>query len=307
MNKYIRIMRIDHWIKQLFVIPGVVCALLLTRKDFEFCISKVLLGLFIVCLIASANYSINEWLDAEFDKYHPTKCNRTVVTEDIKGSIVLIIWFVCAGCGLLLGYWINIPFFSMCLLLLIMGIVYNVRPFRTKDLPYIDVISESVNNAIRFLLGWFIISASTIPPSSAIFGYWMAGAFLMATKRFAEYRMISNKDVAGMYRKSFRFYSERLLLISSFFYAMVSVFCVGVFLIKYRIEYILAIPLIIGLFCYYLFLAFEEDSAVQKPEKLYREKRLLLLVGLITCALIVLTFVDMPFLEIVVSDEVIHL
>ena len=29
-RKYIRIMRLDHWIKQLFILPGLVAALFLT-------------------------------------------------------------------------------------------------------------------------------------------------------------------------------------------------------------------------------------------------------------------------------------
>ena len=35
--------------------------------------------------------------------------------------------------------------------LLLMGIAYNVPPLRTKDRPYLDVLSESVNNPLRLL------------------------------------------------------------------------------------------------------------------------------------------------------------
>ena len=34
--------------------------------------------------------------------------------------------------------------------------MYNVKPFRFKDIVYLDVIIESLNNPIRFL-GWFIV------------------------------------------------------------------------------------------------------------------------------------------------------
>ena len=34
-----------------------------------------------------------------------------------------------------------------------MGIIYNVKPIRSKDIVFIDVLSESVNNPLRFLLG----------------------------------------------------------------------------------------------------------------------------------------------------------
>lgn len=98
----------------------------------------------------------------------------------------------------------------------------------------------------------------------------------MATKRYSEYRMINDKSVAAHYRKSFRYYTEKSLLISAFFYALMSVFFCGVFMIKYRTELILDIPLLCGLFCLYLNISYKEDSSAQKPEKLFHEKGLML-------------------------------
>jgi 4-hydroxybenzoate polyprenyltransferase len=133
-----------------------------------------------------------------------------------------------------------------------MGILYNVRPIRSKELPYIDVLSESINNAIRFLIGWFAATSLFIPPVSIVLGYWMGGAFLMATKRFSEYRAIGDKTKASLYRKSFKYYDEKSLIISAVFYSLLSVFFCGIFLIKYCIELIIAIPFLCGLFCLYL-------------------------------------------------------
>ena len=31
MKKYIKVMRLDHWIKQFFIVPGCVCAIFLTN------------------------------------------------------------------------------------------------------------------------------------------------------------------------------------------------------------------------------------------------------------------------------------
>jgi hypothetical protein len=94
-------------------------------------------------------------------------------------------------------------------------------------------------------------------------------------------------------------------LISSFFYALASVFFVGIFLIKYRIELILFMPALMGLFCYYLWLSFKEDSAVQKPEKLYREKGLMLYCAVLAVLFFVLMYVDIPWLSVFSSDNII--
>ena len=203
MKNYIKIARPDHWVKNAFILPGVAIAILLTDFTFSYdVIVKFILGFFSTCFIASANYVINEWLDAEFDKYHPTKKYRPVVSENMKLSYVLVEYALLIVLGLVLAFCVNRLFAYMEIWLLIMGVLYNVKPVRTKDIPYLDVLSESINNMIRLLLGWFIITSAYQPPISILIGYWFAGAFLMATKRFAEYRMIGDPSVAGLYRKS---------------------------------------------------------------------------------------------------------
>lgn len=298
-KNYIKIARPDHWIKNVFILPGLVLALILIEmpQNWGSFVIKLVAGFWATCFIASANYVINEWLDAEFDKYHPTKKYRPVVSQNMKFSLVMAEYAVCIVIGGALSFAVNIPFVLTQLWLLIMGILYNVKPIRTKDIAYLDVLSESINNMIRLLLGWFIVCEDVYPPSSILVGYWMAGAFLMAVKRYAEYRMIGNPELAGSYRKSFSKYTEETLLCSSFFYALCATFLIGIFLLKYRIEYIVAMPVMFLLFCYYLYIAHKPDSAAQKPEKLFREKKLMLLVAVLVALFVVLTVVDIPIME----------
>ena len=301
MKAYLRIARFDHWIKQLFVLPGAFFALPLTDASTQLrgaaLVKAILLGLAATCLVASANYVINEWLDAEFDRFHPTKKHRAVVSEDLKPAFILLWYLLFVALGLGLGALAGRPVFFMEALLLVMGLLYNVKPIRLKDVPYADVLSESVNNAIRLIIGWVCVSPTLLPPSSVILGYWMGGAYLMGIKRFAEYRMIGDSQLAGQYRKSFKYYHEVSLLTSSFFYAMLSVFCMGVFMIKYRIEFLILIPFLCGLFCLYLQISYKPDSAVQKPEKLYRERGLLLYAAFIVALFVVLMYVRIPTLD----------
>lgn len=308
MKKYIRIMRIDHWIKNLFVLPGVAFALLLVPDDGEAAhlLLRTVLGFFATCMIASANYVINEWLDAPYDKYHPVKKHRSVVENDVKKSIVYLMYAILTVIGLLLSIAVSRYVFFMELWLWVMGILYNVKPMRTKDVPFVDVLTESINNAIRLLIGWFIVTSVYLPPVSIIVGYWFGGAFLMDVKRFAEYRMIDDKTTASLYRKSFKYYTEESLLCAALFYAMTSVFFVGVFLIKYRIEFVLFVPALVGLFCYYFWLSFKPDSVVQAPEKLYREKGLMIYVLVLIVLFVIILKLDIPALHELLSAELLR-
>ena len=299
-------MRIDHWIKQLFILPGAAFALLLVPVPSLNLPLQLVLSFISTCLIASSNYVINEWLDAEFDKFHPVKKHRSVVENDVKRNIVYAIYFISAVLGLGIALLVSKQVFICEMWLWVMGILYNVKPMRTKDIPVLDVLSESVNNAIRLLIGWFAVTGVFLPPVSIIIGYWFGGAFLMDVKRFSEYKMIGDKKTASLYRRSFAFYDERILLCMACFYAMISSFFTGVFLIKYRVEFVLLMPVMIGMFCYYLFISFKENSAAQAPEKLYREKGLMLFVLLFCITFVILLKVDIPMLHGLLSDELLR-
>ena len=292
---YLRIARFDHWIKQLFILPGIVFAVALV-KDFDiyYVALRFVLGFVSTCFIASANYIINEWLDAGFDKYHPTKKYRPAVAAVLKVKYVYFMYISFAVLGLLAAYFVSYFVFLSELFLFLMGIIYNVKPIRSKEIPYVDVLSESVNNAIRLLIGWFIVTSDYLPPVTVVFGFWMGGAFLMATKRYAEYRMIDDKSVAALYRKSFAKYTEQSLLTSAFFYALCALFFTGVFMVKYRVELLITIPVLCGLFCYYLSISYKKDSAAQKPEKLFKEKGLMFFVFLFVIMAAIAMFVDIP-------------
>ncbi|MDR0945928.1 MAG: UbiA prenyltransferase family protein [Bifidobacteriaceae bacterium] len=298
-RRYERIARPDHWIKNLFVLPGAVFALALVEPlalSWSV-VGKALLAAVATCPVASANYVINEWLDAATDKYHPVKRYRVAVTEGVRGRYVLEEYAVLALVGLALSWPLGWAVLASEAFLLVMGVLYNVRPIRLKDLPFVDVLSESINNLIRLGIGWFAVAGHWLPPASLMIGYWMGGAFLMGVKRFAEYRMIHDPELAGKYRLSFRHYSMRSLLTSSGLYALLSVFFTGVFLLKYRIELILFVPFLCGLFAYYIAIAFKDDSAVQKPEKLYRERGLMGYSFGLAVLFFVLLFVRMPWLD----------
>jgi decaprenyl-phosphate phosphoribosyltransferase len=294
---YIRIARIDHWFKNIFIFPGVAVAIYFTRTAPGDILLPLLLGFLSVCLVASANYVINEWLDREFDQHHPSKQSRPAAQGQIKGQGVLIEYILLVAAGLGLAYTISAEFLVFSVALLVMGILYNVQPFRTKDRVYLDVLSESVNNPLRFMLGWSIVVTGVLPPSSILLAYWMGGAFLMAIKRFAEYRFIGDHNKAGLYRRSFIYYTEEKLLISSFFYALTSVFFLGIFLVKYRIEFLVSFPLFALLFAWYLDIGLREHSPTQNPEKLYQEVGLVAFLVFLIIVVTGLFFIDLPFLQ----------
>jgi 4-hydroxybenzoate polyprenyltransferase len=297
LREYVRIARPDHWIKNVFMVPGAALALTVVpdaiyTRALPFACSVVSL-----CLLASANYTINEFLDAQYDRFHPIKSARPGARDLLDGRFVLLqyVLLVLAGCAL--AWLVNALYLLISVCLLIMGLIYNVPPVRTKDKMYLDVLSESINNPIRFMLGWFAVSATVLPPSSVLIAYWMGGAFLMDVKRYSEYRQIADPHRAALYRRSFGKYTEERLLLAAFFYAMSSAFFIAIFLIKYHVELVLTFPLFAILFTWYLAIGFKSDSAAQAPEKLYREAVFLGFAVFTFIAGAALFFIDLPLLR----------
>ncbi|MGH7834094.1 MAG: UbiA family prenyltransferase, partial [Candidatus Binatia bacterium] len=205
---HIRIMRVDHWIKNLFVLPGSVVALTVAPKKATFeIIPDMLLGMLAIGLVASSNYVINEVLDARYDRENPAKRARPVAAGQVHVPLAYVQWIALMIGGVGLGKLVSLSFAITLFLLWVMGCIYNFPPVRSKDIPYIDVLTEAVNNPLRMLAGWFIIDPPvSLIPASLLLSYWMIGGYFMAIKRFAEFRYIKDPGQAARYRRSFAHY-----------------------------------------------------------------------------------------------------
>lgn len=292
---YIKIARPDHWFKNVFMLPGILLVVFFApsfARDISWV--RVLLGLVSACLIASSNYVLNEILDAEKDRFHPEKRHRPIPSGEVRVSVAYAEWLVLAATGIALAFGINRYFGTLAALLWVAGALYNVPPVRLKDHAYADVISESVNNPLRLAMGWYSTGFTALPPVSVLLAYWMFGAFLMAMKRYAEYRHIADHERAGQYRRSFIHYNEERLIESVFFYGSFFGMLSGIFMARYHVELVLATPLVALALAYYMHLGFKANSPVQHPERLFREKKLMMLVLLAFLACAVLLIVDIP-------------
>ncbi len=221
-NQYFKLLRVNHWFKNLFLCFGVLVGLWYTGASLEqTLVIQSVVAFFLASTISSVNYIVNQITDAKFDLRHPIKKKRPIPSGKLSAKSA-------AGLGVPLfmtSIWVAFNLFPASFVLALLalwvaGLAYNIRPVRLKDIPFIDVLAESINNPIRFLLGWFIVLPSLIPPLSILLLTWTAGAVLMGAKRYDELRVYGKKLIP--YRPTFKTYSLKSIELSLYFYVVLT-------------------------------------------------------------------------------------
>lgn len=272
---YFSLARVDSWSKNLIVLVGVFLAYVLSGAPLA--LTQIAMALGAICLASSANYVLNESLDAKSDAYHPIKKKRASVAHALNKYAVVAEYAVLFTVALLLGHAVNERAFAVLAFYLICGWLYNIPPLRFKDKAHLDVLLESINYPLRVLLGWLCVLPELLPPSSLMIIAWSAGAFTMSLKRLAEYQLFDDPQTAAQYRKSYATYTSDSLAVSGFVYAMAAVFGTTVLLLKYKIELVLMVPILIALLAWYFMMGLKRQMFIIYPEQLVRSKIFLLL------------------------------
>lgn len=298
MAGHIHIARFSHWVKNVLVLPGIIVALTFDPSRLgPGLVYGLAAGLVSIGLMSSSNYVLNEILDAPFDSAHPTKRSRPIPLGLVPIPIAYLEWLGLALAGIATGITVSREFTIVILIYWLMGCAYNVRPVRLKDVPFLDVLAEGLNNPLRLIAGWYLTGTDTVPVASLCAGYWMAGCYFMTVKRFAEFRRFDGSAARGAYRRSLASYSEPRLLSASLFYAALSMLFFGAFLMRYQVELVLSFPFVGLVMARYLSMSFQPDSPAERPEKLYQDRGLVLASLVCTALMSALLFTHIPLLH----------
>jgi len=275
LRAYLRVARPDHWFKNVLVLAG--GAVVVWRPDIDvgpyLPVAWRLAGaLLVTCLASGANYIVNEILDGPRDKLHPVKRFRPVPANEVSTAWLWVLagLFALTSAG---TAWLLLPrqsFLWVLAFLLVGGGVYNVPPVRAKEIPYADVIVESVNGPIRLAIGWYAVTTACPPPLAFLLSCWTLAAFVMAGKRYAEYRFIGDPNRAAAYRSSFRWYTERSLMVSMIAYALLSLLFFALLVLDTGQDRLFwMIPFIALFIIWFIRLSAGQDAVVREPEHIW--------------------------------------
>ena len=146
--KYIKLMRVKHYIKNLLIFAALACSGQILNTDK---LIPTLLGFIAFCAVASCVYIINDIRDREKDRNHPTKCNRPIASGavSVKSAVVMLIvlLIIAAVCSY---FAFNILSVLLLLLYFIINIGYS---FGLKNIPIVDITILVLGFLIRVMYG----------------------------------------------------------------------------------------------------------------------------------------------------------
>ena len=98
---HLAIARLDHWTKNVFILPGIVIPVSLDHSLFnKALIGRIVIGVLATSFVTSSNYVINEVLDAPFDRLHPSKKNRPAACGLVNIPLAYVQWLFLLALGL---------------------------------------------------------------------------------------------------------------------------------------------------------------------------------------------------------------
>ena len=155
-------------------------------------------------MVAASTYLINDSVDVESDRRHPTKRNRPIAAGVVSVPLAYAMAVVLLLGGLGLGLWINWPF---CVVLGIYAVQTTLYSYWLKNEPVLDVVALSGGFILRLLGGAYAVGVDV---SKWFFIISCFGALFIATgKRLAEKRELEGRT-EGI-RKTLGIYTENYL------------------------------------------------------------------------------------------------
>lgn len=151
MLNILKLLRVHQWIKNTFVfLPAFFSGQILLGDVFL----KTLIAFFLFSFTASLIYIINDYVDVEQDKLHPTKKNRPIASGKISKGFAKILMGILLVVILGVGYFY---FENYTLIPLAIYFVLNLAySFGLKHIPILDVSIISIGFILRVVFGGLV-------------------------------------------------------------------------------------------------------------------------------------------------------
>src|SRR5262245_33020687 len=197
----IRLARPKQWLKNILVIAAPGAAGLLGERTALF---NTAIAFVCFCLAASGTYYLNDAVDVEADRRHPTKRYRPIASGEVSVRTAVI------GGIVLIAASIGLSFAARWQLSLVVGgylLLTLVYSLWLKHEPVLDLACVAAGFVLRTIAGGVAVGVAISPWFLIVAG--SASLFMVTGKRHAE--LVELGDGAVAHRRSLETYSQSFL------------------------------------------------------------------------------------------------
>ena len=180
-------LRPKQWTKNGFIFAALIFDVKLFQLEL---VIKTILGFILLCLISGTVYLINDLVDIEKDRQHPTKKNRPIPSGKVPVSAAIIAAIVLLVISLPLSFLLNPIFGLITTSYLLLQIAYS---FVLKNIVIVDVLALAAGFVLRVAAGVALVEAERFSPWLYVITVLLA-LFLGLGKRRQEMVLLKGKD-----------------------------------------------------------------------------------------------------------------
>lgn len=198
----IQTMRPRQWTKNVIVYAGLVFDGQFFNADSFL---RVTAAFVLLCLISGAVYIVNDLVDVESDRQHPTKRNRAIASGRLPMGLARVAVVVLPIVVLVTAFLFSPPFAAVLLSYFVLQVAYSLA---LKRVVILDVLTVMMGFVLRVVAGVVVIEVARFSPwlyaSTALLAL-----FLVVGKRRQE--LLQLAEQAGSLRVTLRHYNLPLL------------------------------------------------------------------------------------------------
>ena len=244
MTKYLKLLRVEQWIKNCFVFVPLFFSGNITNLDL---LSKSVFAFVIFSLAASCIYIINDYSDIESDKKHPEKRNRPLASGAISKptaiTILLVLMISCIALIIFTQYYFNLSVLNIKIFLLqfnlwklatiiavyfFMNLAYT---FKLKHVAIVDITIIAIGFVLRVLAGGY--ATGILISQWAILLTFVLALVLAIGKRRGE---LINAQVSGKTRKALDGYNVQFADIALSISCTLAIVCYLMFTLSPEVQ-----------------------------------------------------------------------
>lgn len=154
-NYSISSMRIQQWIKNLFIFAALIFSAHLFKIDDLF---LTIGGFILFSLSVSGVYIFNDIIDLENDKLHPIKSKRPLPAGKLNIKTAIILSVILILTGLLGAFLLKTNFGVVLLIYVVLNILYT---YQLKSIVILDVMTIAAGFVLRVIAGAVLIGVPT--------------------------------------------------------------------------------------------------------------------------------------------------